>query len=68
MAVMPAQLTSYDSGAMEFFRLRQLTSEKMGEKFDIKGFHSTLLDSGIVPLSMLDSMIKDWMKSKTSND
>jgi uncharacterized protein (DUF885 family) len=68
IAVMPAQLTAYDSGALEFFRLRQLAKEQMGDKFDIKGFHSTLLGSGQVPLSMLDGMIAEWTKSKTAND
>lgn len=64
IAVIPAQLTAYDSGALEFFRLRELAREKMGEDFDLKEFHTTLLGSGNVPLSMLDNMIKDWIKSQ----
>ena len=67
IAVIPAQLTAYDSGALEFFRLRQFASERMGEDFDIKQFHATLLGNGNVPLSMLDSMIQQFVNNNASN-
>ena len=32
----------------------------MGDRFDIKGFHDTVLCSGLVPLGTLDRMVKEW--------
>jgi uncharacterized protein (DUF885 family) len=53
MAVMPAQLTSYDSGALEIFALRKQMQEQMGDKFNIKDFHQAILKYGSVPMSQL---------------
>ena len=38
----------------------------VNDDFDIKEFHSTLLGSGNVPLSMLDDMVQQWLNSKAT--
>ncbi|PCJ48486.1 MAG: hypothetical protein COA74_08825 [Gammaproteobacteria bacterium] len=53
MAAMPAQLTAYDSGALEIFALRKEVKQALGDKFDIKQFHHLILKNGNVPLAVL---------------
>jgi len=57
----PAQLTSYDTGALEFFALRKKAEEILGAKFDIRAFHDELLKYGSVTLPMLREIIERWI-------
>ena len=57
MAAMPAQLTSYDSGALEIFALRQHMEKQQGVDFDIKQFHQLILKNGNVPMSLLRNQV-----------
>jgi len=61
IAVLPGQLTSYDSGALEIMALRQLASEKLADNFDIREFHDRVLENGSIPLSMLRAHIENWL-------
>ncbi|MEE8371972.1 MAG: DUF885 family protein [Sphingomonadales bacterium] len=62
ISVLPAQLTSYDSGALELFALRKMAEEALGEEFDLKTFHGKVLEDGILPLWMLRQKIESWLK------
>jgi uncharacterized protein (DUF885 family) len=64
VALWPAQLTAYDTGALEFFALRKHAQETLGNKFDISEFHSVLLESGAVTLPMLREQVARWLKTK----
>ena len=57
---MPGQALAYMIGRLEIVRMRKEAEEAMGDSFDIKGFHDTVLCSGLVPLSTLDRMVKEW--------
>lgn len=57
---MPGQACSYMIGRLEIQRMRREAEESMGDRFDIKGFHDTVLGSGLVPLTTLDRMVKEW--------
>ena len=57
----PSQLTSYDTGALEFFALRKKAEEALGPRFDIKAFHDQLLKYGSVTLPMLREIIEHWI-------
>ncbi len=57
---MPGQALAYMIGRLEIVRMRQEAEEALGDRFDIKGFHDTVLCSGLVPLQTLDRMVKDW--------
>jgi uncharacterized protein (DUF885 family) len=59
---MPGQACSYMIGRLEIQRMRREAEASMGTRFDIKGFHDTVLGSGLVPLGTLDRMIKEWSK------
>jgi len=58
---MPAQLTAYDSGALEIFALRKLMEEKLDDKFNIKDFHMIILKNGNVPMSVLNKQVKAFI-------
>lgn len=67
IASIPAQLTSYDSGAIEIFALRQQAKDALGEKFDLKKFHTIILKNGVVPLWVLREQVENWiMEEQTS--
>lgn len=60
----PAQLTSYGIGGMEFIALRNRAEEQLKEAFDVRQFHTKLLENGSVPLSVLRYSIQNWIDSK----
>jgi uncharacterized protein (DUF885 family) len=64
VALWPAQLTAYDTGALEFFALRKQAQEALGNKFDIREFHAVLLESGAVTLPMLREQVARWLAKK----
>ncbi|MFT5611547.1 MAG: hypothetical protein ACI9WC_002893 [Arenicella sp.] len=59
--VWPGQATSYKVGMIDIQRLRKLSEDELGDKFDIRGFHDAVLDGGSLPLSMLDRKVKQWI-------
>jgi uncharacterized protein (DUF885 family) len=62
--VMPAQLTSYDTGGEEIKALRLLAENQLGDAFNIKEFHTKILENGSIPLLTLRAVIEDWMALK----
>jgi uncharacterized protein (DUF885 family) len=60
----PGQLTAYDTGALEFFALRDEAEEALGERFDIREFHEVVLGSGTLTLPMLREQVRTWLESK----
>jgi len=56
----PGQALAYMIGRLEIQRMRAEAEKKLGKRFEIKGFHDTVLSSGLVPLGTLDRMVKEW--------
>jgi uncharacterized protein (DUF885 family) len=61
--VWPGQATSYKMGMLKILELRQKAQDTLGEKFDIRKFHTIVLDQGIVPLFILEDIIDEWIQS-----
>jgi uncharacterized protein (DUF885 family) len=61
---MPGQACSYMIGRLEILRMRAEAEAALGDRFSIKGFHDTVLSSGLVPLATLDRMVKDWVAAQ----
>ena len=59
--VWPGQATSYKMGMLKILELREKAKKELGEKFDIKKFHTVILDQGIVPLFILEEIIDEWI-------
>ena len=64
VAVLPAQLTAYDSGALEIFALREQARAALGDRFDIREFHDRVLEDGSLTLRMLRDKIERWIAEK----
>ena len=59
--VWPGQALSYKIGMLKILELREKAKEKMGQNFNIKSFHSIILDQGIVPLFILEEIVNEWI-------
>ncbi|MDA7563449.1 DUF885 domain-containing protein [Gammaproteobacteria bacterium] len=59
--VWPGQATSYKMGMLKILELRKKAQDALGEKFDIRKFHTVVLDQGIVPLFILEDIIDEWI-------
>ncbi len=53
----PGQATSYMIGRLEIQRMRAEAERRQGDRFDIKKFHSAVLDGGSLPLEVLDRVV-----------
>ena len=60
--VWPGQATSYKMGMIKILELRQRAKDALGEGFDIRKFHTVVLDQGIVPLFILEDIIDEWIR------
>jgi uncharacterized protein (DUF885 family) len=57
----PGQALSYKIGELTIRRLRAEAEKELGEKFDIKKFHTMLLGLGAVPLPVLESEVRRFI-------
>lgn len=57
----PGQALSYKIGQLKIIELRKKAETKMGTKFDIKKFHEKVLESGVMPLALLEMKINTWI-------
>jgi uncharacterized protein (DUF885 family) len=57
----PGQALSYKIGQLKIRELRKKAETKMGAKFDIKKFHEKVLESGVLPLDLLEKKIDNWI-------
>jgi uncharacterized protein (DUF885 family) len=60
----PGQALAYKIGQLKIHELRQRAEEALGDRFDIKAFHSEVLTDGSLPLSMLDAKIDRWIEAQ----
>ncbi len=68
IAILPGQLTAYDSGGLEILTLRKLAEDTLGSNFDIREFHDKVLENGTIPLAQLRTHIEAWIAdNKTDN-
>ena len=61
---MPGQALSYKIGQLKIKELRSLAQQKLGNNFNISEFHNKILESGCVPLALLENKINNWINSK----
>lgn len=62
----PTQALAYKVGALKIQELREKAEEQLGENFDIREFHAEVLDTGSLPMPVLEAKIDRWIASKAS--
>lgn len=60
--VWPGQALSYKVGMIKMLELRNKAMNALGDKFDIKKFHSAILDHGIPPLFIVEQKIDEMIE------
>jgi uncharacterized protein (DUF885 family) len=58
----PGQALAYMVGRLEIQRIRAAAERTLGDRFDIRLFHDTVLGGGPLPLGVLDEVIADWAR------
>ncbi|MPY21019.1 DUF885 domain-containing protein [Shewanella sp. YLB-07] len=63
--VMPSQATAYKVGMLKILALREKAKKSLGDKFDIREFHTLVLQNGPLPLDILEDQIDLWVSQKS---
>jgi hypothetical protein len=63
----PSQALAYKVGALKIQDLRAKSEEQLGSKFDIREFHAEVLNTGALPLSILEAKIDRWIAAKKAD-
>jgi uncharacterized protein (DUF885 family) len=64
--VLPGQATSYKIGMLKIQELRRKAETALGDRFDIRAFHDTILGGGALPLTILEKRVDSWIASGTA--
>ena len=59
--VMPGQATAYKIGMLKILQLREDARAELGREFDIRDFHDVILESGPLPLAILEEQVDAWV-------
>jgi uncharacterized protein (DUF885 family) len=62
--IYPGQATAYMVGRLKISELRDKAQKALGKKFDIRGFHDTVLKSGPMPLDVLEEQVDAWIATR----
>ena len=63
----PAQALGYKMGQLKLLELRKRAQTALGPKFNLKAFHDEVLDSGALPMDVLEKRIDTWIQTQTSS-
>jgi len=60
----PGQALAYKIGELKIRELRQRAEDTLGNKFDVRAFHDTILENGALPLSVLETVFDQWLSTQ----
>ena len=63
--VWPGQATSYMIGRIKIMELRERARAELGNRFNIRDFHSVVLMNGILPLTVLEALVDQYIKENS---
>jgi uncharacterized protein (DUF885 family) len=58
---LPGQACAYKVGQLKILDLREKARAALGPKFDLKDFHTVVLENGTVPLTLLEQIVDAWI-------
>ena len=61
----PGQALGYKMGQLKILELRTKAKTALGPRFDLKGFHDTVLGGGALPMDILEQRVDAWIKAKS---
>jgi uncharacterized protein (DUF885 family) len=62
----PGQALAYKTGELRILELRRRAESRLGDRFDIRGFHDAVLENGGVTLPVLDGWIDAWIEKNAA--
>ena len=57
----PAQALGYKMGQLKILELRDRARQELGNKFNLGDFHDEIIDSGSLPLDVLEDRVNEWI-------
>ncbi len=60
----PGQALAYKIGELSITALRHKAERDLGDKFDLRAFHDTVLGNGALPIAILEKIVTDWIQSQ----
>ena len=57
----PGQACAYKPGELKIRQLRECAAARFGARFDVKAFHGQVLDTGALPLAVLERKVERWI-------
>ena len=64
--VWPSQALGYKIGQLKIRELRTYAEKELGQKMDLRAFHDEVLKNGALPMSVLETHIKEWVSKRKS--
>jgi uncharacterized protein (DUF885 family) len=64
--VWPGQALAYKLGQLKIRQLRTAAESQLADKFNVRTFHDTVLESGAVPLGILEQHVQQWLANQPS--
>ena len=62
--VIPGQALAYKMGMMKILELRDQAQSALGDEFDIRSFHDTIIGAGSLPLPILEQQVNRYLADR----